>query len=147
MKFTVEVDPEDNPDAVGEFLRRAFFDEKIKQTRCGPYREVGCYQTFDWQRDVEPLPEIPRSIVHNHSEDQAADDLCWACSAEGETWKRGRKSFPQGNIECRYYWDGDGTLVFILPSLPSGKPCYLINDDCKKDHGWYLSDNLDLEDL
>ena len=41
MKFTIEITPEDNPDAVGELLRSKFFT--------GGPGDVGCYTHFDWE--------------------------------------------------------------------------------------------------
>ena len=124
MKFTMEIDSERNPDAVGEFLRSSFFDEKNVESRWGDYRETGCYQTFDWRADVEPLDSLPVDQEASLGEDP------------GMEWTRGQKD----GIECRWYWDGDGTLAF---HLPDGK--WLVNTDCKKDHDWSLVDSV--EDL
>jgi hypothetical protein len=135
MKFTIEIDPEVNPDAVGEYLRSAFFNEMVTQ-KIGDheYKETGCYSTFEWQEDVENLDPI--QILDEVDGDSAPQPLF--------TWTRGKKLVgpvsPETNlcveIECRWYWDGDGTLVFILPD---GQ--YLVNTDCKKDHGWYLTED------
>lgn len=150
MKFMMEIDPDLNPDAVGEYLRSAFFDEKVRQERAAAghrsfrkmeIREVGCYSTFEWRKDVEPLPQLPISEEHNHPENEEAEDLCWACASEGEMWTRGRKKIQGNTIECRYFWDGDGTLAF---QLPNGK--WLVNNDCKKDHGWEIYPSLNLND-
>lgn len=117
MKFTIEVTPEQNPDAVGEYLRSSFFDEKeIGDPELGPYRETGCYSTFEWREDVYILEELP------------------VCAEDSDIfpdlkWTRGQKD----GIECRYYWDGDGTLAFRLPD-----GTWLVNTDCKKDHDWQL---------
>ena len=155
MKFTIEIDPEVNPDAVGEYLRSAFFDEKeIYVGSRHAHRETGGYSTFDWQKDVEPLEDLHQEAVtcpgcqNTEFSTQGAvrlhEYIC-ACIDEAR-WTRGKKRFQYPteaglsdpiNIECRYYWDGDGILVFILPD---GK-C-LVNPDCKKDHDWYLTDSL-----
>src|SRR5574338_1509021 len=130
FKIPMEVDAEKNPDAVGEYLRSYFFAEKARarsRYSRGVQRQVGCYETFDWQRDVEPLPSLLIDDDHNHPLDQEPDDLCWACSSDGAKWTRGRKD----GIECRWYWDGDGVLAF---GLPDGH--WLVNYDCKKDYGW-----------
>ncbi len=128
MKFTIEIDSETNPDAVGEFLRSSFFDEKKieyneKEMEYGlnSYREVGCYSTFEWRPDVEPLEELPI--------DPDDPDIF-----EDMKWTRGQKD----GIECRYYWDGDGVLAF---KLPDGK--WLVNTDCKKDHDWRIVESED----
>lgn len=107
FKITMEIDADLAPDAVGEYLRASFFSG-----------EYGCYSSFDWREDVEPLPQL------------AVDDY-----EDGEPdffWTRARKN----NIECRYYWDGDGVLAF---GLPDGQ--WLVNYDCKKDHGWTVVAN------
>ncbi len=162
MKFTIEIDPEVNPDAVGEYLRSTFFDEK--EYSLGPeegyseetFREMGCYSAFDWAEGVEPLEEILQEestckecrgagIVAAGGGTPSYDYVC-TCT-EKECWTRGKKivdgstaadrvSGRSCEIECRYYWDGDGTLIFILPG---GK--YLINTDCKKDHDWRCVDS------
>ncbi len=155
MKFTIEIDPEINPDAVGEYLRSTFFDEKVI-FEGSPYahRETGCYSAFDWQSDVETLEEIrveDTTCEGCQRPDASADpqggmhSMDYVCSCTyAVCWTRGKKlvkaaSTPSSlcvEIECRYYWDGDGTLVFILPG---GK--YLVNADCKKDHDWYLTED------
>lgn len=43
MRFTIEVDSEDNPNQVGEFLRHKFFKDN----------GFGCYSTFDYAFGVE----------------------------------------------------------------------------------------------
>lgn len=129
MKFTLEIDPELNPDAVGEYLRSSFFDEKIIEKKwygrsnyIPAIRETGCYTTFAWQKDVEELPE---TCIHS------ASDLEEYPEFANDKWTRGQKLFHGKYVECRYHWDGDGTLQFVLPS-----GSILTNDDCKKDHGW-----------
>ncbi len=155
MKFTIEIDPGVNPDAVGEYLRSAFFDEKmIVVKEYEDYRETGCYNTFDWQKDVEPLEEIHQEEstcegcrkATPHATQGGMNSMAYVCTCTYEAdWTRGRKRVnlqhesgqrAAAYIECRYYWDGDGTLVFFLPD---GQ--YLVNSDCKKDHGWYLTEN------
>lgn len=133
FKLQLEVDVDRNPDEVGEALRSSFFVEEVKKTRYGKYRAMGCYESFDWQPDVEVLPQLSLEEVHNHPAGSTADDLCWACDASDLKWTRGKKN----GIECRWYWDGDGTLAF---GLPDGR--WLVNTDCKKSHGWYLVNSV-----
>jgi len=131
MKFTVEIDPEINPDAVGEYLRSSFFDEKVINKKHYPfaYRVTGCYSTFGWQKDVEKLEPVELS-----SEDGGSHEF-------KEFWTCGKKTFAGETVECRWYWDdpedGDGEIQFLLPN---GKR--LININCKKDYGWFLTDSL-----
>lgn len=126
FKMTLTIDVEDNPDAVGEGLRSLFFHEEIEPTSarmrevgCQPYRRMGCNDTFDWQKDVKELPALP-VLMDEDEECEAFPEL---------NWTRGEKN----GIECRYFWDGDGTLAFKLPD-----GCWLVNYDCKKNHGWEL---------
>lgn len=121
FKITMEIDSDLAPDAVGEYLRRDFFA-----------KEVGCYSCFDWRKGVEPLPALLIDEDHNHPLDEEPEELCWACDSEGAKWTRGKKN----GIECRWYWDGDGVLAF---GLPGGS--WLVNYDCKKDHGWTVVAN------
>ena len=108
MKFTMEIDSERNPNAVGEYLRSDFF----RQDGAG---EFGCYTTFEWREDVDVIPPL--------------DFPCEEDCCPEETWTRGQKN----GIECRWYWDGDGTLAFRLPD-----GTWLVNRDCKKDHRWEI---------
>jgi len=156
MKFTIEIDPSINPSAVGEYLRSAFFDEKevyVGSRSAG--REIGCYSTFDWQADVEPLREIKQEEtvcegcqkMTPHKTQGGKNSMDHVCTCTfAVCWTRGKKQVGLSHvvelhaveveIECRYFWDGDGVLVFILPD---GQ--YLVNPDCKKDHGWYLTED------
>jgi len=113
MKFTTEIDSTRNPDAVGEYLRSEFFAED-------PYNElsVGCYSVFDWREDVEPLD--PEPVDNDFPND--------------EQWTRGQKN----GIICAWFWDGDGVLTFELPD-----GTYLVNDDCKKSHGWQIENSIE----
>ena len=116
FKMTIEVDVDVAPDAIGEYLRSAFFDEKMVPSPFVPdYRETGCYSTFDWREKegVVPLPDLPHA------------------DPDVECWTRASLRLREFPIECRYYWDGDGILAF---HLPDGR--WLVNTDCKKDHGW-----------
>ena len=130
MRFTINIDPELNPDAVGEYLRSKFFDEKSRPYGDGhTYKETGCYDTFDWQKDVTPM-------------DMTSVDTSNSLGDDDLGWTRGSKLISTDDIpviiECWYYWDGDGTLGFLLPD---GQ--FLCNTDCKKDHGWYLAESAD----
>lgn len=108
LAVTLVVDPEENPDAVGECLRSIFFNEEKGKHK-------GCYSVFDWAPGVEPLPDIP---IEN--DPYFPEDSKWTC---------GKK----GGFECRWYWEGDGTLAF---RLPTGQ--WLVNYDCKHSYDWKL---------
>ena len=120
FKMLVEVDADSSPDTLGEALRSLFFDEKIVKSRNGDYKETGCYSTFDWQTDVEPLPQLGVRFFDEGEPFDINEEPVFR-------WTRGKKN----GIECRWYWDGDGTLAF---GLPDGR--WLMNTDCKKDHDW-----------
>ena len=135
FELTLTIDVEQNPDAIGEALRSLFFDEKLTRGRGGhrDYRETGCYSTFDWQKDVEELEQQPVVFEVDGRPEEVI------------MWTRGRKNIAPvpteldlRQVECRYYWDGDGTLEFVLPD-----GSVLRNDDCKKDHGWAVVESVD----
>jgi len=89
--------------ALGEILRCIFFSQK---------KGFGCYETFELNPDVKPLPNEVDHLEENK-------DITYTCAE----WN---------GIKMRYYWDGDGYLEFELDE--DGRAIY--NDDCKKDHGW-----------
>ena len=135
MRFNVSIDPELNPDAVGEYLRSEFFDEKSRPYGEWPtYKETGCYDTFDWQKDVTPMDSTPVDTSNSLGD----DDLNWVRSSKILSSKIISNDDVPVIIECWYYWDGDGTLGFLLPN---GQ--FLVNNDCKKDRGWVLAESVD----
>lgn len=120
MEFSlnIKVNPKDNPDQVGEILRKRFFA-----------KEYGCYDCFDWAKDVEELP------------DEFVEDDFDVEEQYRQLYKCGRVKIAQPLemrfevIKCRWYWDGDGELQFIFSD-----GSMLRNDDCKKDYNWqYLT--------
>ena len=150
FQLTLTVDVEYNPNAVGEALRSLFFDEKTvfprRYSLGAPksYRETGCYTTFDWQADVEELePIVVEESTCSYCQDTAhvnSFDFSKCSCTYAATWTRSKKVVrveeeygTSDEIECRYWWDGDGTLIFILPD-----GSWLVNEDCKKDHDWSL---------
>ncbi len=155
MKFIIEIDSERNPDAVGEYLRSEFFDEKIHHAGTDrEYRETGCYTTHDWQEDVEPLaaiqqedftcPGCDKASLVGYAGGEPSHDYTCACTSKS-SWTRGKKRFQHPTdaglsdpteIECRWWWDGDGVLAFRFPD-----GSFLVNNDCKKDHGWFITQN------
>lgn len=100
--FTVEVDTENSsPCVVGEFLRDKFWDQS---------KGYGCYGSFDYNNDVIELSSFKEK--HNSYELE---------------WQRAKWN----DIECSWFWDGDGTIEFIFPDGSK-----LVNPDCKKDYEW-----------
>jgi len=136
MKFTIEVDPENNPDEVGEYLRSSFFreqDQEIVWNR-RPNRDCSCrprpcYSDLEWQKDVILLGKVEV----DPDEEDGSSKLYWT---------RGRKTFGGEEIECRYYMDeedGDGGEIRFR--LPDGKWLrYGVDSDldCRRDHEWDL---------
>jgi hypothetical protein len=83
-KFLADADP----DAIGEFLRDIFFDQK---------NGVGCYSTFDVRTDfIKSEPDEQETIL-------------------GDDYVINWTVYSYAGIKMRYYWDGDGTLEFHLP--------------------------------
>lgn len=120
MKFIITISTEENPDAVGEFLRSEFFWEDMKEVA-----GLGCYNHFVWHPCVRRLEPMPVDLSESLDPDSG---LMWA---RGTRPAPGRALNKQEFIECRWYWEGDGTLLFILPDKSQ-----LINTDCKKTSGW-----------
>ena len=123
MKFAMIVDPDYDPDAVGELLRYTFFKADREKG------EVGCYMTFDWREGVEPLADLTVT-------DRWDDTTVWTRARMRVQHIDDHGQPTESQIECRYYWDGDGTLLFLLPD---GR-C-LVNYDCKKDHNWEVAES------
>lgn len=120
MKWTVTVtiDTErDSPNVIGEFLRGKFWDQSPNKHY--PHGRTGCYSSFDYNADVEPLWLEKEEDGWNYIE--------WNCAR----WD---------DVKCRWYWDGDGTIEFLFPD-----GTVLENTDCKKDYGWtWVEDPLPL---
>ena len=101
-------------DAKGEYLRKQFF-------LCDNKGGLGCYTSFKLAPDVVKLPDEP---------DDGCDEIIYTCA---------KKNIPEvcsGEIVMKYYWDGDGTLMFFLPN-----GTILENTDCKKTRGWIEESN------
>jgi hypothetical protein len=116
MLIRMEVNVDRHPDMVGEYLRYTFFNEQSE-------RDIGCYTVFDWREGVRPLSDEPVDLGD------------WIGMGDKPCWTRGEKD----GIECRYYWDGDGTLAF---KLVDGR--WLVNTDCAKPTGWEVPSEADL---
>jgi hypothetical protein len=108
-----------DPDLAGELLRDLFFDQKHRQIDGYFYRELGCYSTFELKKGILDAGKAPvQHLVPNGIEDD-------------EKFSYSRFVHFETGIEMRYYWDGDGELVFIFPDQT-----VLANTDCKKTHVW-----------
>ena len=116
--FKLEVDVHSLPaDVVGEMCRALFWPPKKEF-------DFGCYSNFEYGEDVVAFPTVLESAETDLKDNEdfgSMHDIVW----NRAKWK--------GLIECRWFWDGDGTLIFIFPDGSS-----LENSDCKKDYGWYF---------
>lgn len=107
-----------NENQLGEALRNEFFQQDLREGAFGQVvPSFGCYSTFELRDGVEELPD---EDVYNG--DEIDEYNVWTCA----------KKIIQGKeVKMRYYWDGDGTLQFILP-----RGWVLENTDCKKNNHW-----------
>ena len=115
MNFTITVNPKDNPNEVGELLRREFFKEEYETFQGQKYRRLGCYSTFELAEGVESLPDRPL-------------DNDWGADIKVHS---ARKVIEGQEIVMEYYWDGDGDLTFYFEDGSA-----VTNDDCKKTNNW-----------
>jgi len=100
-----------NIDVLGELLRDLFFDQR---------HGVGCYETFILRSNIIKLHSTTVEFDEDFSWQRARLTL--------EFWDRGFISYAP--VDMWYYWNGDGTLAFVL------KDFVLMNVDCKKDYHW-----------
>lgn len=106
-----------SPNCVGELLRNHFFDQQKPQFQdSNEYGETGCYSTFEINNNIIKLKDIQVEFD--------AESI-WQCYLD-----------KLNSVEMRYYWDGDGTLLFILPDLS-----VVVNSDCKNDYEWEYYEN------
>jgi hypothetical protein len=163
MKFTMEVDSAKNPDAVGEYLRSEFFAiDPNDGWSFGCYSTfdwAAGVEPLDEIHQPEVVCSACQETVESETEGKLEDmfgpqgpehfrpEELSCCCIDETVWTRGQKSFDTGavgvyeeaiyiTIECRWWWDGDGTLVF---SLPGGE--FLVNTDCKKNYGWFNTED------
>lgn len=114
-----------NPNLIGELLRDKFF----AQDRIGPNYSFGCYSTFEYRKGVEILSQEPVPEYRLDEEDNEAAKLF-----SDEKCDYFYNVAKLEEITCKWYWDGDGTLLFVFPDGST-----LENSDCKKDYNWNFS--------
>lgn len=126
VKMNIEIENL-SADNAGELLREMFYDPKLG---------YGCYMNFEVRPEVEKLPNTPIPWFDfsvccegNDKPDLITDRVDPEC---GEVYQ----TYQLNDIKMMYHWDGDGELIFILPS---GK--VLANNDCKKDRYWKWFNN------
>src|SRR6185312_12602247 len=95
----------------------------------------GCYENFDVREDSNFSQMSPREVAilfgRPFDPNYEADNECLKEAA----WFK-----DKSGIEFGWWWDGDGTLAFVIPEVG-----ILRNSDCKKDHDWeFESSEADL---
>lgn len=135
MKLLLEIDLDTaSPNRIGETLREITF--------VGGPHDYGCYTTFDVRSDAVELSNkdvldffYDECINRGSNETDAIDfiDDMRHGSPQGYTY-----SLQGGDIivECYWYWDGDGTLIFAVTDTKTGEEKQYENTDCKKSNTW-----------
>jgi hypothetical protein len=118
-----------NTNAQGEILRAIVFDQSNG--------EHGCYTTFETNPefkagDIEWRREFWRdySRATGHLDADDIEEMA-TLSAGG-----GQVVFADCKVHAAWYWDGDGTLAFVVTDLDGNIIHAFINTDCKKNHVW-----------
>ncbi len=104
-----------NPDIIGEALRNYCF--------VGP--GFGCYESFELRPEFIRMPsngELSKQIIPYLETDETDKINIYISVVKDDA------------IIVAWFWDGDGTLVFICNNQ------VFRNNDCKKDHGWEIVD-------
>lgn len=111
--------------AIGELLRDITFPEE----------GYGCYTTFVVRADArqwsprERLKYWKKTLLGCEDLHELAKDFTGLGS--GYSYE-----IDHHRIDVCWYWDGDGTLTFLVYD-PEGNPMRLLrNDDCKKSYRW-----------
>lgn len=116
--------------AAGELLRKLTF----------PGEGFGCYTQYEIRDDArewdaEERAGFWRYLGYEYDPEEGfdeAEDL--ASMGRGCTFE-----FGPYTVDCCWYWDGDGTLCYVVWSdgQRTGDPVRAIsNNDCKKDYNW-----------
>lgn len=118
--FVVRIDPRvADANTLGEYLREQTFD---------PTDGYGCYESFKYREDAEPLPADDARDFFARSEevDQLIEyhGVAW-CDEDGDL-----------TVCCYWYWDGDGVLAFDVFDASATLLRSIKNTDCKKSNRW-----------
>ena len=116
-----------DPNFLGEALRAAAFLPDGN----GDY---GCYSTFKVSEDFKPVDknsELGAKLIKllGVSDFDDPDD---PDNEYDEFILEASSLYSAGDIHMAWYWDGDGTLLFVIDS----EKLAIINTDCKKDYEW-----------
>lgn len=108
----------DDPNVLGEILRCWAF----------PGEGYGCYSTFDVRAEFVKRPISNREffLIMGQPPDEWWDD--------GDVFERASWFAHPNGIEVGWFWDGDGTLVFLVPEIDG----VLSTTDCKHNNEWRL---------
>lgn len=111
-----------NPDVLGELLRDLAFKPVRRKDNT---LELGCYNHFE-------VKDEWKAFKLSNVEDKIQKVMCDELGFDVlESQSFTIYSHSAENIFMTYFWDGDGTLLFILPN---GTVCS--NQDCKKNYNW-----------
>jgi len=116
--------------AVGEIARALTFPAQPE--------EMGCYGSFRVRPDATPSPvdSIERVFRLWTSNQDANDPMVQEYLNQLRRISKAYSFSESGvKIDCLWYWDGDGTLVYTFRTL-DGRQRIIENSDCKKDYCW-----------
>jgi hypothetical protein len=129
-----------DPNALGEILRAATFSEQ-NLVDDGSW-SLGCRDTFVVREDATPWDELRLRAFYDQFLPEETDDLV----RERPDYPGGRKakgySFELDGltIDCSWFWDGDGILLYGV--FKDGELVSAIeNTDCKKNNVWRNHDD------
>lgn len=128
--------------AVGEILRSLTFPEQNTDGDIATYA-FGCYSTFVVREDAIPIEGQEKTELVEHYVGEPPVDL--PDPEEVEWYEEERRIVERGctairffeggvQIDCFWYWDGDGYLLYRISSGESRR--MISNNDCKKDYRW-----------
>lgn len=117
-----------DPNLLGEALRKTFIDDDGGR---GP--SAGPYKLAPEFKAVELASVLGDRIVDVLVENSYCDEYDLSdAKEEFLTDYPNTQVFTNGDVHIAWYWDGDGTLLFVVP----GDKIAVMNEDCKKDYGW-----------
>src|SRR3989338_753088 len=108
------------PNGLGEALRDITFVGE----------GFGCYENFTVRKDAREWTRKEVASLAKERLERIDDDDFIARAGKGYTFQEGTAT-----VDVFWYWDGDGTLYF---RVRDGNETIgeVVNDDCKKGHGW-----------
>lgn len=116
-----------DPCAVGEILRELTFVGD----------GYGCYSDFTVRKGAREWSRDERAnywIAYGYDEDPE-DEWSWTADAASDMGQGYTYELDGYRIDVCWYWDGDGTLTFVVWRGDEVLRC-LTNTDCKKPNHW-----------